>query len=223
MKLWIYGDSNSMAFNLDQVELSWPMIVAQQLEFELTSRAKPGVDNFFIYQSWLEDLPYIDEKDLVVIGWTHHSRKMFLIDSTHLSYAPVINHSIVHEDHGRKFVRSRGSTTDKPEKYRNLVPRDSGLEYFDTWFRDYYNQYEQQVNLQSYIDSANSRCPQAIQFYFSLDSIDPLRIPEKTPLCIVDFILDNRLFISDSDCHASADGHAQWAKLILERINERNR
>lgn len=222
MTVWVYGDSNSLGFNLDPGQLAWPDIVAKHMHVALVNRAKPGVDNFFIYQSWLSDLDSMAPDDWVIMGWSHYSRKMFLCQKNNPAQQNVMCHSIQHVDHGMTFMRSRGPATDEPAKYLDLAPKDTGLEYFDHWFRNYYHAYEHQINLQSYIDSVEMRSPQLVQFYFSRASLQNLRTSDRQPLCMLDFLLDNKLNISDSDCHASVQGHAAWARSILERINERN-
>lgn len=219
MKLWVFGDSNSLPFNLAPTDPSWPQIVSDKLGLELVNRAKPAVDNFFIYQSWYRDHAAISSYDKVVIGWSHFSRKMFLKDSNKSSQFSVLPDSLMHEDHGRFFIRSKGPKTDELSKVKTLSPKNTGIDYFDDWFSNYYDEYEQNINFQSYIDSVKLRCPSAVQFFFSRSSIKYLDLTDIESLCILDFILDNRLYISETDCHADPLGHRRWADLILERLN----
>jgi len=219
MKLWIYGDSNSLDYNLPSNAQSWPEIVAQKLGLELINRARPAVDNFFIYQSWKQDLVSMSNHDRVVVGWSHFSRKVFVHDKSKADQNKVIAQSLTYNDHGRMFMRSRGSDTDAIDKFQHLAPKDSDITYYDTWFNNYYNEYESKTNLQSYIDSVYLRQPNAIQFYFSKVGTLGLDISDSSPLYILDFLLDNNLFISYDDCHANVQGHLQWADLILEKFN----
>ena len=49
--------------------------------------------------------------------------------------------------------------------------------YYDTWFKNYYNAYEQKCNFQSYFDSIKSTCPgYYLPFFFSKESINGIDI-----------------------------------------------
>lgn len=222
MTLWVYGDSNSASYGLSDEDQGWPCLVAQHLGHGLVNRARPAVDNFFIYQSWLQDRTHISSQDLVVIGWSHYSRKMF-VKSALLEIEPDPSQRIIsYKDHDRIFFRGDVDHADSASKYQRLAPRDSGIDYFDRWFHDYYNEYEQQTNLQSYIDSVNTHDAETVQFFFSTESVKNLQVPGNPVLCILDFILENQLTISNDDCHANTEGHRQWAKIIIEQIHARN-
>ena len=219
MKLWVFGDSNSLPFNLEHSGQGWPALLAQRLDADLQLNAWPAVDNFFIYQSIRNHWHEISPNDHVVVGWSHTSRKMFRYDKENPRHENAKNYAIYYEDSGRSYVRSRGPSTDTLEKYRNLSPRDSGVEFFDTWFRDYYNEYEHQINLQSYVDSVNIRLPQTVNFFFSRASTAGMDLGDPNPLCMLDFVLDNRYYISEQDCHSNAQGHREWADLLYQRIS----
>ena len=220
MKLWVFGDSNSLPFNLEDSGQGWPALLSQRLGADLQLNAWPAVDNFFIYQAIRNRWSKISPTDRVVVGWSHTSRKMFRYDGKNPQHKNAKNHAIYYEDDSRGYMRSRGPSTDTLEKYRNLAPRDSGVDFFDAWFRDYYNEYEHQINLQSYIDSVNIRLPQTVNFFFSRASTAGMDLGDPNPLCMLDFILDNRYYISEEDCHANATGHCEWTKLLYQRIQK---
>jgi hypothetical protein len=78
-KLYIFGDSFSTNFstiNEVSVEESWPVLLANKLEYELVSYASAGISNFGnlnkIYENL--DIQSLDKNDMVIIGITFYDR-----------------------------------------------------------------------------------------------------------------------------------------------------
>lgn len=218
MKLWVFGDSNSLPQWLDKADQGWPVILAKQLGCELTNFAQAGVDNWFIYQSILQSIDQIQSNDCVVIGWSHPNRKVFVLDRTNPEHLGAIPQSSLYQDHGREFFRSNGAERSNLVKVLTFEPDASGIKFFDRWFADYHHEYEQQIQFQAYVDSISIRLPGSTQFYFSSQSIKNIQIGEPNPLCILDFILENKYNLTDTDYHANPEGHQKWSELLLDRI-----
>ncbi len=53
-KLWIFGHSLCLPFNLKNPQDGWDQKLANELDVELINVAAPAVDNFYIYYKFLE-------------------------------------------------------------------------------------------------------------------------------------------------------------------------
>jgi hypothetical protein len=220
MKLWVFGDSNSLPQWLDDHSLGWPTLLSKKLNCELISYAQAGVDNFFIYQSILQSINDIAPTDCVVIGWTHPNRKVFVLNRHNSEHTGALSQSMVYQDHGQEFFRSNGPERSNLKKVLSFRPDDSGIRFFDRWFGDYHHEYEQQITFQAYVDSISIRLPNSIQFYFSQQSISGIEIGKPEPLCILDFILENQYNLTETDYHANPKGHHVWSELLYEIIQK---
>lgn len=72
MILYVNGDSNSCGTELNNIQLSWPIILAKKLNMTLVNDACPGASNNRIFRT-LKDGPKLDV--FVVIGWTGWERE----------------------------------------------------------------------------------------------------------------------------------------------------
>jgi lysophospholipase L1-like esterase len=221
MNLWIFGDSNGTGYNLAPGEMYWGDVLSQSLKFDLIiNLARPAVDNFFIYQAILQECQKIAKDDVVIVGWSHPNRKTFLLDRNSNDHLNLIPNSFVYESHGREFFKfdgtARGNAISTALK---LSPRDSGFEFFDNWFKHYYNEFEQKTQFQSFIDSINLRLPNTIHFFFSKESVTDIQISDPDPFCVLDFAMENKLYISKDDYHLNVQGHKQLANAMLNKIN----
>ena len=74
------------------------------------------------------------------------------------------------------------------------------------------------TQLCAFVDSVKLRFPRSVNFFFSKESMHGINIDEKDTLCILDFIVENKLYISKSDYHLNDRGHKILAELLLAKI-----
>jgi hypothetical protein len=218
--LWVFGTSFCLPYNIDNDSNGWPSIVAKKLSFQYKNFAQPASDNFFIYHTYLENRQKIKSTDIVIIGWSHYNRKSFVLNSYNVSQQEVIEKSIVYTTDTKKLIRSINPVRGV-NYFLNLKPLDRGVNYYDQWYRDYYSEYEQICNQQSYMDSVQLTCPaKYIPFFFSKESILNIDVGKFPADCIADFVKENNVEISNNDGHLNKHGHQLWAEQLMSRIND---
>lgn len=211
--LWIFGHSFCLPYNIN-ANAGWDSIVSKQMNLNLRNYAQKATDNFFIYHTYLENLPGINPDDTVIVGWSHPSRKTFIFDHSNLEQKAALPRSLHYKTQTKEFIRSNNSVPDSKEKFAAMTQINSRITYYDNWFNSYYNDYEQQCNFQSYHDSVNFTVPcQYLPFYFSKDSVT--NIKTNNQLYMLDFIINNHYEISKNDGHANEIGHKHWAEILL--------
>lgn len=219
MTIWIFGDSLSLPYNLDNPADGWPEVLSQRLNINCKNYAQPAVDNFYIYQCYLNHAKQIQFNDIVIIGWTHPNRKMFVLDrnnSTHTD-AIGIGNNYVYQSGNREFMRGNNDNTDTVQKWKSLLPRQRQNPFYDTWFNNYFSNYEHVVNLKSYADSVKHTCPgRYVEFFFSQESVGNFDL--KGCGYMLEFIMQSGLSISATDCHLNQIGHQGWADIVLQNI-----
>jgi len=184
-----------------KLEESWPKIVESKLGVNLNNFAHEAVDNFFIYSNYLQQKFNIQPNDIVIMQWTIPSRKMFIFDKDNEDHCVAIkNKSLSVTRDNKTYFRSYNDTT--PSWLPVFTSKDSGINFFDTWYNNYFNSYECEVNLQAYQDAIRAKNVVHLQFNE-----------------IVDFIKTNKLYINKNDLHPDARGHIRLADLIMEKIN----
>jgi len=204
--IWIFGDSLSTAYNLADKSLGWPAILGKKLNSSYKNFAQRSADNFFIYSSYYENLKDIKKDDIVIIVWSHHNRKSFVLDRDNSTHIDNIVNGKVFKVKDKEFFRSQNPVNDNRQKMLSLLPKVTGNAYYDTWFNNYYSEYEQLRHLQCYQDSVTLNCPGRYYPYFFND--------------VLNWIKDNNVAISQNDQHFNKDGHRLWAKKLLEEIND---
>jgi len=197
MTIWIFGDSFSTNYKVD-IEQSWPEIIGTKLKKQVKNFAHEAVDNFFIYSQYLDQKADIKDDDIVIVQWTNPSRKMFIYNSDNDKH--TLEHLSVTRK-GRTYFRWINSCSDK-WGLSNLKMRSSGVNFFDTWYEDYYDSFETNVNLQAYQNATKKA--NIIHLYFDE---------------ILNYVKENKLYISKDDLHPSAEGHKRLASNIMEKIN----
>ena len=216
--LWVFGHSLCLPFNLEH-EIGWPTILAKKLNVQCINFSEPGADNFYIYSSFLKNRCNIDSNDIVIIGWSHYSRKTFVLDRDNLAQSSVIKNSMLYNKlENTEFIRSEGRKA--PTKWMRLKPADQGILYYDRWFADYYSAHEQKINFQSYLDSVKLYLSgtQYLPFYFSQESVEDIDITEPHAGFSVEYITEKQLQISNEDMHLSTYGHQVWANHLLDKL-----
>jgi len=215
--LWIFGDSNCLPYSLSKKNIGWDTIVATELQATLQNFAKAASDNFYIFNCLLDNLKDIQDEDTVIIGWTHPYRKTFVYDP--VRHEHLLDASMVYETSKNRFIRSKRESISNLSKWISMNPDDSGIGYYDKWFKDYFCETEQKTNSQSYMLAAQEllKNKKYLPFYFSNESVEEFTVHNKE-MCIINFIKENSLQISDDDAHMTSKGHALWSKEILKKL-----
>jgi len=219
-KLWIFGDSNCLPHSLQKEDVGWDTIVATELRASLQNFAQIATDNFFIFNCLLDNFKHIQEHDTVIIGWTHAYRKTFVYDS--IRHEHLLDSSMTYATSRNKFIRSKRNDEDVKDnlkKWSHMYPDESGVDYYDRWFKNYFSETEQKTNSQSYMLAAEKLLlnKKYLPFYFSRESLDGFAVHNKE-MCVVDFIKENNLQISDDDAHMTIEGHYSWSKELLKKL-----
>jgi lysophospholipase L1-like esterase len=215
--IYVLGDSLSTAYDLKE-DQGWPYKLSKKLELDLVNLAVPAGDNFFIYNSYLSILDKINQDDIVLIGWTHFSRKTFVYDSTNPAHKEAISKGRHYKLPDVDLFRSFNTGTKNKDTYLNFGPRQSNFPFFDTWYDNYYSEFEQKCNLQSYHNSVCLTCVgKYVPFFFSQSSVGGTRLPES--LTALDFIIERNLYLSEDNMHFNETGHDLWSELLYEKIN----
>lgn len=215
-KLWVFGPSMCRAHNVEE-EQGWPFLLSAKLGTTYENFAEVAADNFFIYSCYLECKKYIEPNDVVVIGWSHPSRKSFVYDESNPLHHSVLDKSLVYVQPKRKFIRSLNPINDTLLKWSNFFPTAKGNKFYDTWFENYYSEYEQECSLQSYYDSVKLTCVgQYVPFFFNKESVANIDVVGAG--FMLDFISENQVAISDNDMHLNVNGHILWSDNLYKYI-----
>jgi hypothetical protein len=214
--LYIFGDSLSTACDLSE-EQGWVCKLAKKLNTDYINLAQVAADNFYIYSSYLSVKNKINHDDIVIVGWTHPSRKSFVYDHENTNHIAALDNGLQYQVGNQLLFRSFNPTGDSQHKWKTLAPKSTGKDFFDVWFRDYYSDFEQQCHLQSYYDSVKLTCAgKYIPFFFSKLSIKDLDVTGVATA--LEFIIDNKVFINENNMHFNDHGHSLWAELIYKTI-----
>lgn len=212
-KLWIFGPSMCLPHKVP-VPHSWPSLLGDAINADCINLAENAADNLAIYTCYLENKQHIKPTDTVVVGWSHPSRKSFVFDETNPVHQEVINNSLVYTRLKHKLIRSSNPVNDSFAKWSGMFSKPKGNKFYDTWFNNYYSEHEQNINFQSYYDSVKLTVPcRYIPIYFSKESVDNICIDPT--LFYLDFVLDNKCNLSESDYHLDLPGHQLFVDAIL--------
>ena len=120
-----------------------------------------------------------------------------------------------------KFIRSKGVPKHKDtlEKWLGMAPVDSGVDFYDNWYKNYYSLLEQKTNLVGYMNAVKHKLQgiDYIPFYFSEDSIDDIENTDKN-MCIAEFIQKHDVSLSKDNAHMNTQGHMMWADKIYKDL-----
>ena len=198
--IWVFGDSFSTNYKIDDAH-SWPKIIGQKLNRQVKNFAHRAVDNFFIYSNYVDQKPLIKSTDIVLLQWTMPSRKMFIFDKNNTTHQQVMqgNNISVNRNNITYFRSGPRKKTWTP----SFTDIDHGVEFFDEWYKNYFDIRESEINLQAYQQA--SKEPNTVHLHFS---------------DILNYIKQHELYISEDDLHPNEQGHQQLANAIMEKINE---
>jgi hypothetical protein len=217
MKLWVFGHSVCLPYGLESQSLGWAEMLGSELQIEVKNFAQPGADNFYIYASYQQNKIHIQAEDIVIVGWSHPSRKSFVLERENPVHISALSQSLTYKLKDHELIRSNNVNSRAYSKLSNLEPINTGKQFYDVWFMNYYSRYEQALNLQSYFDSVKHSCVgQYIPFFFSKESVENLDVDGAG--FILEFVRDNRVFLSPSDMHPNAQGHQLWAEHLKKLI-----
>jgi hypothetical protein len=218
-KLWIFGPSLCLPWLLDDPAQGWPALLSKQLDIPVVNNyGTSSVDNFYIYQSVLKRLPEIGADDLLVVGWSHPNRKMFVVDQANPEHTSTLKTSLHFVDGENEFMRSDLPTPDSGSKWSLMKPRSSGNKFYDTWFKHYFSEYEQRINFQAYYDSVQLRAPcKYLPIYFSQESVNGVDVVDTA--YYLDFVLEHRVQLSETDFHLNVKGHSLFTNLLNSLVH----
>lgn len=218
MTIWIFGHSLCLPFDLEDSRQGWPHRLGQALAATVQNHAEPAADNFYIYSSYQEALPQIAPQDLVIVGWSHPSRKSFVLDTTNTKQLQAAERGMIYRVGSRQLFRSQNALQASVNDWSNLRPKSQGNEFFDTWFDSYYSDFEQRTNFRAYRHSLAQTCPaRLIEFYFSQESVAPDQVTGAG--FALDWIIEHQAYISPNNCHFSALGHRLWTEHLLDYLD----
>jgi hypothetical protein len=220
MTVWVFGDSLSLPFNLPADCVSWGERLSQRLRGTYKNFARPAADNFYIYACYQAHINEILPQDVVVVGWSHHSRKTFVLDETNPRHQQVLPHSLVYDDAPYQYFRSCNPPDFSLAKWigSRLWTQSRGNLFYDTWFRDYYSDHEQHTNLVAYYHAVANTCPgRYVPFFFNKDSLGGTLLHGAG--YAMEFISENHCAISEVDHHFNSLGHELWADKLWNYLD----
>lgn len=200
MTIWVFGDSFSTNYGVTLDE-SWPEIIAKKLNKQVKNYAHQAVDNFFIFSNYVNKKSQIQNDDIVLLQWTIPSRKMFIFDENCKSHQVAIQSDNISVTRNN-LTYFRSGPKIKKVWIPSFTNKDRGIEFFDNWYKNYFNLKECEVNLQAYKDASQ------------LDNTIHLSFDR-----ILNFITKHKLYLSEDDLHPNAEGHKRLANNIMEKIN----
>lgn len=217
MNLWVFGHSACLSTGLHN-QLGWVDLLVKECRLQACHNfAAEAVDNFYIYHSLLKNLKGIQPNDTVIIGWSHPSRKTFILDRANPHHTQQLKQGALVYDGDPEFFRSTGAKPDNTTKWKNMLPQRQGNQYFDRWFEDYYSEIETVTNFSSYLAAAEHLIPcRYVPFYFSRHSVKDIDV-DPSSLFWLDFIMENRVWISESDSHPNERGHRMIADFFIKK------
>jgi lysophospholipase L1-like esterase len=217
--LYIFGDSHCLPFALENKKQGWDSLLSNRLTSDLKNFSQPGADNLFIFSTFMQNQSEITKGDAIVIGWSHPSRKTFILDQDKIT--ELEDHSMVYTTPSGQFARSKGvpKHIDTLEKWLGMSPVDSGVDFYDNWYKNYYSLIEQKTNLTGYLNAVKHKLQgkDYIPFYFSEDSIDQIENTDKD-MCIAEFIQKHDVSLSKDNGHMNTLGHMMWADKIYKDL-----
>lgn len=218
--LWVFGPSLTLPWGLANPELGWTHLLAAELGTgQIKHFGRAALDNFFIYQEFLQYQTQIQPQDLVIIGWSHPNRKMFVLDRQNPVHVAALPSSLCYTSNDIELIRSNHPLVEETDSsaWHVMKPKFSGIGFYDRWFRDYFSDYEQRCNFQAYYDSARNRAPcQCVSVFFSKESTEGMMIDPS--LFYLDFVIEHDVPLSASDLHLNAHGHDLFAHRLLPFI-----
>jgi hypothetical protein len=220
-RLWVFGASNCLPWRLEDPDQGWMNLLAQNLQADLSSHAKEACDNLYIYHKIIEQAPQISNTDYVIVGWTHPSRKTWVFDPENPEHVKLTNgnDTLVYPG-DPTFFRAYNNSQPNFGHWSLFQPVNYGKKFFDTWFNNYYHRHEQDLTMQSHLDSARQRLPKnTVFFYFSEESLSGIA-PKPNGVRYLEFVTQNQVNIDHKDMHANAVGHKMLFEMFYKSLTQ---
>ena len=223
--LWVFGHSACTNYNLPDSE-PWPSILAKKIGCSLINQSYPASDNLVIFTNIIECNHKIKTDDLVIVGWSHPSRKTFVLNKDNMHQQACLTKSMKINTPKHTFIRSEGTYGDANANidfWQKMVPVKKSIEYYDNWYEKYFDLTEQKINFKAYLNATKTllRDKRYLPFYFSKESVaDVLTKNENDELFWLEYLQSNKHYrISNQDHHFNFEGHRQWANVIFNKLN----
>jgi hypothetical protein len=202
MKLLTLGDSFTYGEELNDLNCSWPILVAERQGYELSNLSKPGSGNTRIVRTLLE---HVNSYNIIIIAWSHFARIEFADD--HSVYDTWPGHT------GFGF--------------NNISYRKTLIRYISKYYNDSYLYRQYLINVilaQNYLKQHNKQ-------YIMLDAFGNTQNLERNKNQDLIDQIDKKLFLGWPNesmmewtygtaqgprGHFLEDGH----KIVAEKINE---
>ena len=220
-KIWIFGQSHCLPYSLEDNRLGWDSLLSKKLKCRFRNFAGAGADNLFIFSTILQNIGKIKPYDIVVVGWSHPSRKTFILDETQQKKLATNSTRYITPLHNfyRNKPHTKSDMKDTLKKWLSMKPKESGIEFYDQWYKNYFNLAEQKINFRGYLIAVESLLSKNIYlpFYFSADSVQGI-VKRAEKMCVTEFVRDNNLAISNTNAHMNYKGHSLWANKIYKKV-----
>lgn len=202
---------------------SWVQIASNLLNVDYVNYGEKAIDNNYIYHTTISKLDSITTNDIVLVGWTDISSRLF--GSTNVNQ-DIVDNSLKFTVGDQTWIRSVGKQDgiwDGNFNYHHTF----GNKYYDTYFQQYYNEYIAKLELFQKISSLHSILKERNikhiftsnkNILFTLHNNINWFYPDH--LGIVDYTKHANLAISDTNCHLTNDGHKIVANLFVDYLNE---
>jgi hypothetical protein len=224
-KLWVFGHSACTNYNSPNSE-SWPSILAKKIGYSLINQSYPASDNLVIFTNIIESNHKIKADDLVIVGWSHPSRKTFVLNKDNPHQQACLTRSMKINTSTRTFIRSEGTYGDANANidfWKKMVPVKKSIEYYDDWYDKYFDIDEQRINFKAYLNATELLLngKNYIPFYFSKESVkDVLSENKSNNLYWLEYLQSNKRYtVGNPSHHFNSEGHRQWANIIFDKLN----
>jgi len=223
MNIWVFGHSSCTRCGLSDTEKGWIDLISEKYNSaNVYNFGEDGSDNLRIYFNIGQHLSSIQPTDVIIVGWSHPSRKTFVYDPLNTQHMAFDKLKTIFYGSNPAFFRSKHKKENSWSfkniqnfAHRHLTKQNNT--FFDTYYKNYYSDTESKLNFQAYQDSVKLKVPGLyLPFYFSKESVDQI---DDSNLYYLDMILESGEYISKQDMHANANGHKLIADFFIKKID----
>jgi len=205
MVIYVNGDSNTAGAELDKTAKNFCELVAEKYNVKLVNQAISGASNDYILRTSCEFIEQFNPK-LVIIGWTTWEREEWLYNNQYVQINASCN-----------FLDS-----DLKQRYKDWVlanTQDKMILKGQEWHRKIY-QFHNQLNS---LDIPHIFFHSYFSFFVDKDNEQDWNTNFISPYnheASYFWTLKNQGYIPTKSLHFGADGHAAWAKLLIDYIDK---
>jgi hypothetical protein len=198
-------------------------LLATKLQAEdVNNFAQYGSDNLFIYHTIIQNLPRIDHNDVVIVGWSHPTRKSFVYDDSNPMHNQCLANGTIYTGDPVFFRSNNSNNSWSLDAIKDFSIRHKSItnhSFFDSWYKNYFSEYECLLNFRAYLDSISTQITATyVPFYFSKESVANLQVDPKS-LYYINYIIDHNAYISKKDLHANQKGHQLIADFLYQKVD----